>query len=41
MKKTPVREQLVGKPLIGFDTKAGAVRAPRSKVGGGEIKTGA
>jgi hypothetical protein len=31
------RDRLTGKPLIGFDTKAVVVRAPRSKVGG-EVK---
>jgi hypothetical protein len=34
-----VRDRLVGKPLIGFDTK-GAVRAPRAAVGG-EVKPNA
>ena len=31
-KATTVRERLIGKPLIGFDTKA-AVRAPAVKSG--------
>jgi hypothetical protein len=36
--KKSMREQLVGKPLIGFDTRAGVVRTPRVKLGA-EIKS--
>ena len=30
---TKTGERLVGKDLVGFDTRLGAVRAPRAKVG--------
>lgn len=36
-----VRERLIGKNLIGFDTRAGVVRAPQAKVGGTEVKPAA
>lgn len=36
--KTSIRELLAGKPLIGFNTMAAVVRAPRVKLGGAEIK---
>jgi hypothetical protein len=36
--KTSIREQLAGKPLIGFKTRAAVVRARRVKLGGAEIK---
>jgi hypothetical protein len=35
--KTATREKLVGKPLIGFDTRPETLAAPRAKVGGTEI----
>jgi hypothetical protein len=36
---TSVRDRLIGKRLIGFDTRAGVARTPRAMVGtGGEIK---
>lgn len=38
--KTTVRDRLIGKDLIGFDTRAGVVRAPRVKAGT-EAKPGA
>jgi hypothetical protein len=39
MKTPSVRDRLVGKPLIGFDTRPGAVRAPNVRAGGNtEVK---